>query len=481
MKMVTENITYGVLIIFVLSCFGSQCKNNKPNIAPLPSPSSKLSVNVYLTRPDKSALLTQQENVSAASSNQLPSIILNTNTIYQSIDGFGFALTGGSAYHLNNMSSSKRTGLLNELFGQGEGSINISYLRISIGASDLDAEAFSYDDLNAGETDVDLTRFSLEPDKKWLIPILKQILAINPSVKIMASPWSAPSWMKTNGASKGGILQLKYFDAYAKYFVKYLQAMAQEGINIEAITIQNEPLYDGNNPSMYMSPEDQGAFVKNNLGPAFETAGIKTKVVIYDHNADHTDYPMAILNDAAAKKYIDGSAFHLYGGDISSLSSVHNTYPDKNLYFTEQWEGAPGNMANDLKWATRELVIGATRNWCKVVLQWNLASNSALEPHTPGGCTQCLGAVTIDGDVVVRNPAYYVIAHASKFVNSGSVRIESNSTGELPNVAFKRPDGKIVIIVLNNTDLSKSFNISNGTDAFTTTLMAGAVGTYVWN
>ena len=479
MKIASKNLKIGTLIIMAFCCLMSNCMDSKPDTYPPPQ-TTKLNVKVYFTQPDKSALLSQQSDAVTASSTLLPTITINSKKTYQSMDGFGYALTGGSAYHLFNMSASKRATLLNELFGLDGSSIGISYLRISIGASDLDASTFSYDDLTAGDTDITMANFSIAQDKQWLIPILKQILAINPNIKILGSPWSAPAWMKTSANPKGGSLKPNYFDAYSTYFVKYVQAMASEGITIDAVTIQNEPLYDGNNPSMYMSPEDQGTFVKNNLGPAFESAGIKTKIIIYDHNADRTDYPITILNDAAANKYIDGSAFHLYAGDISNLSVVHNAFPNKNLYFTEQWEGAPGDMAQDMKNAVKDLIIGASRNWCKVVLQWNLASNPALEPHTPGGCSQCLGSVTIDGDVVTHNPSFYAIGHASKFVRPGSVRIESNSTTDVPNVAFITPEGKIVIIVLNNTNASKSFNVSNGTDTFTSTLLAGAVATYVW-
>lgn len=441
-----------------------------------------IDVTFYLTKGDKSALFAKQENgYSAAGENNLETITIDPLTTYQQMDGFGFALTGGSAFHISNMSATNRHQLLTELFDYEGNNIWISYLRISIGASDLDATVFSYDDLPTGETDVNMDKFSLAEDKKYLIPVLKEILAINPDIKIMGSPWSPPTWMKTNGASKGGSLKPEYYDAYAKYFVKYIEGMIAEGITIDAITVQNEPLHPGNNPSMYMPANEQAAFIKTSLGPAFEQANIPTKIIIYDHNADRTDYPIEVMNDPDAKKYIDGSAFHLYGGEINNLSLVHNAHPDKNLYFTEQWIGAPGNFPEDLKWHTNELIIGATRNWCKTVLEWNLAANSKLEPHTDGGCTECLGALTIDGDAVVRNPAYYIVAHASKLVRPGSVRVESNLLNDLPNVAFITPDNSIVVIVLNNSDTEKSFNIKVDDEKITSSLAGGAVGTYKFN
>lgn len=417
----------------------------------------------------------------SSTSNTDPFIVADTSITYQTIDGFGNCLTGGSAILLNKMSPENRNTLLRELFTTDGKSIGISYIRISIGASDLSDRVFSYDDLPAGETDPEMNNFSIDPEKADLIPVLKEIIAINPSIRIMGSPWSPPVWMKTNGSSIGGSLKPEFYDAYAKYFVKYIQAMAAEGITIDAITIQNEPLYGGNNPSMIMYAADQAKFIKENLGPAFSAAGITTKIIVYDHNADRPDYPLTIYGDNDAASFVDGAAFHLYGGTISKLTDVHNAFPQKNLYFTEQWVGAPGNLANDLSWHVENLIIGGTRNWCRVVLEWNLASDPLYDPHTAGGCTECLGTVTLNGNNVTRNPAYYILAHAAKFVLPGSVRIGTNDLGSLPNVAFKRPDGKKVLIVLNTSANKKNFNLSFKGKTLKLTLNSGAVGTYIWN
>jgi glucosylceramidase len=207
----------------------------------------------------------------------------------------------------------------------------------------------------------------------------------------------------------------------------------------------------------------------------------RTKIIIYDHNCDRPDYPLSILNDPAAAKYVDGSTFHLYAGTIEALTKVHDAHPDMHIYFTEQWIGAPGDLRGDLTWHVRELIIGATRNWSRVVLEWNLAANSRWEPHTDrGGCDRCLGAVTIDGNRVTRNPAYYIIAHAAKFVRPGSVRIASNTMSTLPNVALKTPDGRRVLIVLNDSQRRETFNISHQGKLATDTLNSNAVGTFVW-
>jgi glucosylceramidase len=287
--------------------------------------------------------------------------------------------------------------------------------------------------------------------------------------------------MKTTNDFRGASLRKEFYGTYAKYLVKYLEAMKAEGIVVDAITIQNEPLHPDNNPSMYMPAADQAEFIKRYLGPSFKGAKLATKIILYDHNCDRPDYPISILNDSEAKVYVDGSAFHLYRGNIEALAQVHEAHPDKNLYFTEQWIGGPGDLAGDLRWHVENLVIGATRNWSRNVLEWNLSSDTRYEPHTDrGGCDRCLGGITIDGNKVSRNPGYYIIAHAAKFVRPGSVRIGSDSPEALPNVAFKSPSGKRVLIVLNRSRAPSNVQIQWNGKAARAKLMSGAVATYVW-
>jgi glucosylceramidase len=438
-------------------------------------------ISYWLTKPDKSVLL-QKQNASlnfSSAVNQYTTINVDTTTLYQEIDGFGFALTSGSAYLINNLVASTRDVLLKELFLKDENSIGLSYLRISIGASDLSQTVFSYDDMPSGQTDLNLDHFDLGPDKTDLIPVLKSILQLNPKIKILGSPWSPPVWMKSNKNSVGGNLLPEYYDVYAKYLVRYITEMKSQGIAIDAITIQNEPLYGGNNPSMIMQAADQRDFIKNNLGPAFQAAAITTKIIVYDHNCDHPEYATNILADPDAYKYVDGSAFHLYGGDISALSTVHNAYPAKNVYFTEQWVGGPSNFAGDMKWFMQNIIIGATRNWSKNVIAWNLASDPAYDPHTNGGCSTCEGALTISSGYT-RNVSYYIIAHESKFIPAGSVRIATNMPTNLLNVAFKTPEGRKVLLVFNNSDATQNFNIGYKGRTAATSLGSGSVATYVW-
>jgi glucosylceramidase len=481
-KMITRTILARFSALFLTTVLFVQASCESKDLPTYQPPvTGTAAAKFYLTTPSKTSLLSlQTTGIMPFTANDNFTITVAESTVFQTMDGFGYCLTGGSATLINNMSPAAKTDILQELFGQGENSLGVSYLRISIGASDLDASVFSYNDLPIGQIDVAQNSFSIAPDLTHLIPILGRIKAINPNVKILASPWSAPKWMKTNGSSVGGSLQTAYYASYATYFRKYVQAMQANGITIDAITIQNEPENPNNNPSMVMTAPQQANFIKNNLGPLFQASGIQTKIIIFDHNLDNVNYPISILNDAAANQYIDGSAFHLYAGQIENMSQVHNAHPNKNIYFTEQWIQAPGNFPQDIKWHLRELIIGATRNWSKNVLEWNLAANPANGPYTPGGCTECLGAITINGSTVTRNSAYYIIGHASKWVKPGSVRIGSNSSVELPNVAFKTPDNKIVVIVLNNTATQKSFNISAAGKPVSTQLAAGAVGTYVW-
>ena len=379
-----------LLLGLVASCGSEDSPDPTPPVVVPPVVTGPSQVALWLTTADKSTLFyksTLSLNF-AAPVGQNPTIDVDTTQTFQTIDGFGYTLTGGSAQLLNQMSAPTRAALLTELFATTDNNIGTSYLRVSIGASDLDASVFTYDD--AAQPDPTLAQFSLAPDKVNLIPVLKEILAINPTIKILGSPWTAPVWMKTNNSSKGGSLKPEYYAVYAQYLVKYLQAMQAEGIRVDAVTLQNEPLNPDNNPSMVMTAAEQATFIRDHVGPAFRTANLATKIIVYDHNLDRTDYPMTVLQDPQASQFVDGSAFHLYAGNISGMSTVHDAYPNKNVYFTEQWIGGPGNFADDLNWHTNNLIIGATRNWSRNVLEWNLAADQNYGPHTNGGCSTCL-------------------------------------------------------------------------------------------
>ena len=484
MKKINKYMKFSLLVAMTSLLFNCAPSNDvvKPTPVPTPTPITN-DMDFWLTKGDQSVLLQKQTVVLGFNTtyNNYANIEVDDTQTFQTVDGFGYTLTGGSAQVINQLSVAKKQALLQELFGSSDTSIAISYLRLSIGASDLNDAPFTYDDLPTGQTDLNLTSFSLTPDMTNLIPLLKEILAINPNIKIIATPWSAPVWMKDNASFTGGSLQPQYYGVYAQYFVKYIQVMKLQGINIDAITPQNEPLNPYNNPSLVMTAAQQAEFIKTNLGPAFRSANITSKIVAYDHNCDRPDYPIAVLSDTAANPFVEGSAFHLYGGDISALSTVHAAFPTKSVYFTEQWTASTGTFSGDLKWHVKNVVIGSMRNWSKNALEWNLANNATFGPHTAGGCSQCKGAITINGsDSFDRNVGYYIIAHASKFVPAGSVRISSTVSGNLNSVAFKTPAGKIVLIVENDGDVSGLFNIKFNGRWVTTSLDSGSVGTYIW-
>jgi len=468
-------------------------------------------IEAWITNPDRSALFKRQteeitftERISGRSGQ---AIVIDDSQEFQTMDGFGFALTGGSAELLMKMSKDARKEILKELFRYDENNIGVSYIRLTIGASDLNSFVFSYNDLKEGETDYELKKFSLSQDYNDVIPVMREILALNPDIKILGSPWSAPAWMKTNNNVRGGQLKKNCYEAYALYFVKYIQAMKNEGITIDAITIQNEPLNSRNTPSMYWFEYEQAEFIKNHLGPLFVKAGITTKIILFDHNCDRPDYPLVLLSDPEVAKYADGSGFHHYAGDLGAMSLVHQARPDKNLYFTEQMvTERPGSREINIISPVKRLIMEAPVNWSKNVILWNLAADPDNDPHTDnGGCTMCQGAITINQDIVTRNVAYYTIAHASKFVRPGSVRIASTTRGGkttgiyedeqrpgvfrvaliehadvLPNVAFRTPQGKIVLIVANDTWTTGSFNIQYKGKFANIRLNPGAVGTYIW-
>jgi glucosylceramidase len=468
-------LAVGLYILIMAGC------RNSPDAGMTGSGEQTLSP--WITTSDAIHLLEKQPEISFSGSARSSVLIeADTSKKFQVMEGFGYALTGGSAMVLKKqLSENIRKKLLQELFSTDADAIGISYLRITIGGSDLDELLFTYNDLPAGENDLQLNRFSLAYDTLYLIPVLKEILEINPTIKIMASPWTAPVWMKTNQKFKGGSLMPEYYKVYANYFVRYIQEMSKHGITIHAVTPQNEPENPNNTPSLVMTSGQQLVFIRDFLAPAFVKNSIGTEIIIFDHNADHPEYPLYILNNSVAKASIAGTAFHLYLGEINALSQVYEQHPDKKIYFTEQWTSATGNFGGDLGWHIKNLIIGASRNYSVNVLEWNLANDANFGPHTnDGGCNLCQGALTLDADKVKRNVSYYIIAHASKFVPPGSRRIYSSQVNGLPNVAFLTPEGKRVMIVLSERPAEIDFDIKFGDQFAQVNLQPGSVATLTW-
>jgi glucosylceramidase len=441
-------------------------------------------VRTWLTTPDRKNLVTPQREVRFHRTKAVEGVIhLDDAKTYQVIDGFGQAVTGGTAQLMMEMSPAARHALLEDLFGGKPGQRNMSYIRISIGSSDMNQSVYTYDDMSDDATDPTLAHFSLAPDETYVIPVLKEILAIHPGLRILASPWSAPSWMKDNDKPKGGTLLHEDYGVYANYLVKYLEGMQARGIPIATITVQNEPENPKNTPSMVLTAEQEADFIGKYFGPAEKKAGLRTEIVAFDHNCDHPQYPIAVLSNPAAGKYTGGSGFHLYLGEISALTTVHDAFPNKDIFFTEQTVlPRPGATELAIAEPVAHVVIGATTNWAKNVLLWNLAADPHNGPHTnDGGCPVCSGAITLDGDKVTRNLAYYVTAHFTAFVPPGSVRIAASANGiDLPHVAFRTPDGGHVLVVSNTTAGDTKFWIAYENKFAQMSLPAGAVATYAW-
>lgn len=441
-------------------------------------------LRTWLTTPDKRNLVSPQKMVHFHRVKAVANLIrVDDATTYQIMDGFGHAVTGGTAQLMMKMSPAARHALLEELFGGRPGQRNISYIRISVGSSDMNESVYTYDDLPEGSRDPTLAHFSLASDEAYVIPVLKEILTIHPGLRILASPWSAPSWMKNNGKPKGGTLLRENYAVYAQYLVKYLEGMASHGIPVATITVQNEPENPKNTPSMLLTAEQEASFIGKYFGPAMKRAGLKTEIVAFDHNCDHPQYPITVLSDPAAGEYTGGSGFHLYLGDVAAMTTVHDAFPDKDIFFTEQMV-IPRRGATGLQIAepVARIMIGATGNWAKNILLWNLAADPQNGPHTnDGGCPICSGAITLDGDKVTRNLAYYVTAHFTGFVPPGSVRVDAPADGVMvPHIAFRTPRGHHVLVVSNTNNADTEFWIGYKTRFTQVSLPAGGVATYVW-
>lgn len=403
---------------------------------------------------------------------------------YQRMDGFGASVTDSSAWLLRNkLSDSQFQKIMKMLFDREKG-IGLSLLRQPMGSSDFALEDYTYDDMPPGQTDPDLQYFSIEKDERYLIPVLRAALAINPQIKILATPWSPPAWMKSNDSLVLGTLRPEDYDAMARYFAKFVKAYEQAGVPIFGVTIQNEPLnIEANYPSLLMSSSEQAAFLESALGPAFRAAGLRTKIFIFDHNWDLTHHPIEVLSDAKTAAYVSGIAIHCYGGNAAAQSELHERFPNLPIWLTECSGGSwqKGNLLDEQV----RLIIDSTRNWSQSVILWNLALDQNHEPHL-GGCKNCRGVITVktaDGTgEVVPTVDFTALAHVSKFVRPGARRIESNTfgPGSLEDVAFRNSDGSLVLLVLNSSSKPVTFNVSWKGKYAMYTLPGNSAATFTW-
>lgn len=446
--------------------------------------------SVWLTTADLRQHLDREGNVSfsTGSGSDVIRITVDENKTYQQMTGFGASFTDASAWLVyNKLNKGQRDQLMKMLFDPKQG-IGLSFLRQPMGASDLTLPSsgeYSYDDMPKGQTDPDLTHFSIQHDEAYIIPVLKQALQINPNLKIMATPWSPPGWMKSTDSMEGGTLNTDAYGPYANYFVKFIQAYQAQGIPIYAVTVQNEPLYQPvGYPGMSMPADQEANFIANYLAPAFAKNHITTKILGYDHNWDQPAYPTTLLSDANTNAALAGTAWHCYAGAVEVQTQVQNTYPNKDTYETEcsggQWEGNNGLAG------TMNLLVGATRNWARTVVRWGMALEPNGEPNlgTGAACTQCRGIVSIDQNSgkVTYNGDYYGLGQASKFLQPGAVRIDSSAgSNGVMDVAFKNPDGSKVLVVYNSAASSQRFDVQWGGQTFAYTLPEGAAATFTWN
>lgn len=415
---------------------------------------------------------------------------------YQSIDGFGAAMTWATCYNLLKMTREDRTALLRELFDPEEG-LGISLVRVSVGASDFNIQEYTWCDREG------LENFNIDPrDAEVVLPVLKEMYAVNPDVKIIASPWSVPRWMKmgVNGSGKhdswtSGRLDPKHYGNYATYFVKWIQAMEDKGFNIFALTPQNEPLNHGNSMSTYMPWQDQRDFIKNALGRSLQEAGLKTRILAFDHNYNYDNvsgqknYPLRIYDDPEASKYVAGSAWHNYGGSVTELDNISSAAPDKDIYFTEasigEWNYSWDRcILADFK----SIFLETMKRGCKGITLWNMVLDDKKGPYSPaaGSCKTCYGAVELSSDsykVSMRRTHYYQIAHASKVVRPGAVRIGSSgyTRSGLTYLTFLNPDGSYAALILNENSEAQQLSFMGAKHSIRHTVPAQSIVSLIWN
>jgi glucosylceramidase len=473
-------VTVGRWPVLVAALLSAGCAGHWPT-------AHGAEVAAWITTSDQTRLLDRDRPLAFADRPALTAVIdVDPSRRYQAMVGFGAAMTDASAWLIRHrLNDVQRQALLQELFGRGEGAVGFGLVRLTMGASDFSRHHYSLNDRPPGDSDLPLEHFSIEANRADVLPVMQQVLAINPRLQIMASPWSAPGWMKTSDSLIKGSLRPDRYDVYARYLLRYVDAYAEQGVPIFALTLQNEPHHEPDDyPGMRLDPPARGELIGRHLGPMIARRGMTPQLIEWDHNWDLPQAPLAVLADPVARPYIAGVAWHCYAGEVQAQSVVHELHPDKDTWFTEcsGGEWAPA-WSQSLPWVVRNLVIGATRHWARGVLMWNLALDEQHGPHL-GGCKDCRGVVTIDSrtGVVTRNLEYYALAHASRFVRPGAVRIASTAeVGSLQSVAFRHDDdGATVLIVCNSGPAALTFSVRQAGRVVDYTLPRESVATLVW-
>jgi len=448
-------------------------------------PAATASPGMWVTTADESQKLAPHAlPASAGPAKGDEAVTIDTSKHFQKMHGFGAAITDASALLLSEMPEAKRKAIMAELFGRANNGLGLSFTRLTVGASDFSTSDYSYDDTRGNAPDPDLRHFSIEPAKKYVLPRTRDALAINPDLLVMISPWSAPAWMKTTRSLIKGELVPQYYQPFADYLARTVEAFGREGVPVSMITIQNEPDFEPDDyPGMRVNSPDRAVIIGKYVGPTFRARGLKTQILDYDHNWDNPEMPLTVLNDPVARQYVSGVAWHCYEGDVPAQTPVHDAYPDKDAWLTEcsGGEWSP-KYAEVLGWMTDKLIIGASNNWSRGTLLWNLALDPKHGPHT-GGCTDCRGVVTIDPTTgaVTRNVEYYVLGHASRFVLPGAYRVATATRGDqVEATGFVNPDGSRVAI-LHRKSGNGPLTIGLDGELYSVALTAGSVATLRWS
>lgn len=417
-------------------------------------------------------------------------IIVDEAQQYQTVEGFGAAVTDSAAYLLEQVEpSSSQSSTLSDLFTRAGNGIGLSFMRVPVGATDIARSVYSFDDMPAGQTDPTLANFSIDHDQAYILPLIQQIKALNPQMKLLATPWSPPGWMKSTDSMNSGTLLTTAYTPFANYLVKYLQAYQAAGVTYDYLTIENEPLNQTTSyPSMYMDAPTELTVLRDYLLPALTTANLTTRLFVYDHNWDTPSYPETVLADPTvmASPLVAGTAWHGYAGAPGAQQLVQNMFPAMGTWETEHSGGT---------WQTDQFttdfleITQVMRNSAKSFVKWSLALDQTLGPNLTelntglGGCATCTPIVTVNSTTgaVTKDVEYHTLGHYSKYVQQGAKRIYSSNNSSIVSVAFINPDNSKALIAFNNSSTSQSVQVQWGTQSFSYTLPSLAAATFTWS
>ncbi len=456
-------------------------------IPALAATGSSASVSVWTTYRDRRHAQGEPLAWKPATEIAADAIALDPTVTRQQILGFGAALTDAACYVLSQMSDAPREEIMHELFAPGEMALNVC--RTCIGSSDYSRSIYSFDE--SAEPDPELKKFSIDHDKAYILPVLREARKQNPELFLFSSPWSPPGWMKANGSMLGGAMRSHNFDPYSRYFLKFLDAYKAEGVAIDAVTVQNETdaEQDGKMPACLWAQEHEIEFVEKFLGPALRKAGSSTKIWVLDHNYNLWGRAIDELSNPGAAEYIDGIAWHGYVGEPSAMTRVHEAFPQKNAYWTEGGPDitAPDYQTDFTKWATT--YNGIVNNWARSITAWNVALDEKGKPNI--GPFPCGGVVTVDNATkkVIRSGQYWAFAHYSRHVRRGAQVFAINGIGEnsteaaadpISHTGFRNPDGSLIVVVANSGP-EKRVQLLLGSLALDLDLPADSVHTLRWS